>query len=245
MKKQVVEYDYENDFIKNHNLEYRQGPYIEGKWLWPKEDTLCWKFFNDHEKKEWEHLGINYHFPHEILKLLTDSKKRIAIQAGGNCGLYAKLYSKVFEKVITFEPDHRWFICLTHNADEKNIFKFQTALGNDNIPVSLIAPDFNGKENLGAIYIQDNGIIPKIKIDSLGIDPDLIHLDIEGSEWEALLGAQDTIQRSKPLIVVEWNQSGKKYGWTDEKIEELFKSFDYILYKEWSRDRAYIHKDKL
>lgn len=246
MKKQTVNYDY-NDFINQHDLEYRVGPNLDGEWLWPREDSLCWEFFNKHEYKAWAHLNIpKYQFPDEVIKLLSTKKRKLVLQAGGNCGLYAKLYSAMFERVVTFEPDHRWFICLNHNASEKNIFKLQVALGNNNIPVSMIAPTLNGKENLGALYVTtDNGLIPKITIDSLGLDPDLIHLDIEGAEWDALLGAADTIKRSKPIIVVEWNQSGQRFGWSDEKIENMFLDLDYILLKEWSRDRAYAHKDSI
>ena len=66
---------------------------------------------------------------------------------------------------------------------------------------------------------------------------------IEGSEWETIVGATQTIQRAKPLIVVEWNQSGGKYGWTDDKIAKLMTDLGYEVYKEWHRDRAYKHKD--
>lgn len=240
MKKQTIEYDYDNEFLKLNDLEYRIGPNMEGKWLWPKEDVLCWEFFNKHEIKEW---GEKNHLPHEVIKLVPENKRKIILQAGGNCGFYPLLYSNMFNSVITFEPDHRWLVCLMHNANKRNIFKFQAALGNDNNPISLTAPLYKGKENLGAIHIGGSGIIPKIKIDSLGLSPDVIHLDIEGAEWDALLGAKETIKKSKPLIVVEWNQLGEKFGWPDTKIESMFESLDYVLLKEWKRDRAYIHKD--
>lgn len=239
MKKQVVNYDY-NKFLALNNLEYRTGPNMDGEWLWPKEDVLCWEFFNRHELREW---GPKNHLPNEIIKLVPGDKRKLIIQAGGNSGFYPSMYSNMFERVITFEPDYRWFICLMHNAKNKNIFKFQAALGNDNEPISLVAPLYNGKENLGAIHINGSGIIPKIKIDSLGLSPNLIHLDIEGAEWDALLGAEETIKRSKPLIAVEWNQLGEKFGWPDEKIESMFKSFDYKLLKKWPRDRVYAYKD--
>jgi FkbM family methyltransferase len=242
MKKQVIDYDYKNIFLRENNLEFRKGPNMEGEWLWPKEDILCWEFFHKHELKEW---GPKNHLPNEVIKLLDSTERKLIIQAGGNSGFYPSLYSNFFDRVITFEPDHRWFICLMHNAKNKNIFKYQAALGNDNDPISLTAPLYNGKENLGAIHINGNGIIPKLKIDSFGLSPNVIHLDIEGAEWDALLGAQETIKRSKPLIVVEWNQLGEKFGWPDTKIESMFEDFGYKLLKDWPRDRVYCHKDKI
>lgn len=233
-----------NQFLIKNNLDYRQGPNMDGTWLWPKEDKLCWEFFHRHELKAWAHIGKSkYHLPHEVMTLIPDNRRNLILQAGGNAGFYPLLYSNYFKKVITFEPDHRWFICLINNADRQNIFKMQVALGNDNQPVSMISPLYKGKENLGAMHITDNGLIPKIKIDSLNLSPDVIHLDIEGSEWDAILGATETIKKSKPIIVVEWNGLGEKFGWSDQRIEEMFKNFDYILYKKWPRDRAYIHRD--
>lgn len=231
-----------NEFLKQNNLEYRTGSNMPGKWLWPQEDVLCWEFYNKFEIKEW---GANNHLPNEVIKLIPKDKRKLILQAGGNSGFYPSLYSSMFDRVITFEPDHRWFICLLHNANKENIFKFQTALGNDNNPVSLVAPLYNGKKNLGALHIGETGLIPKIKIDSLGVDPDVIHLDIEGAEWDALLGAADTLERCKPLVVVEWNQLGEKFGWPDTKIEDMFSNFGYVLYKKWSRDRCYAHKSAI
>ena len=50
-------------------------------------------------------------------------------------------------------------------------------------------------------------------------------------------------KESKTLIVVEWNQPGAKYGWTDDKIATPMQDLGYEVYKEWHRDRAYKHKD--
>ncbi len=116
-----------NDFLNANNLEYRSGPYMQGEWLWPREDILTWEFFHKNERAAWSDGSANIiHFPNEIIKLLPQNKRKLIIQAGGNAGLYPKLYSTMFEKVITFEPDHRWFVCLINNCPETNIFKFQT-----------------------------------------------------------------------------------------------------------------------
>ena len=233
-----------NEFLQANNLEYRSGPYMQGEWLWPREDILTWEFFHKNEKTAWSDGSTNIiHLPNEVEKLVPQNKRRLIIQAGGNAGLYPKLYSTMFEKVITFEPDHRWFVCLNNNCPETNVFKFQTALGNDNKPVKMMSPEYKGRKNLGANYIVSDGNIPKIKLDALGLSPDVIHLDIEGAEWDALLGAKETIARSKPMIIVEWNQLGEKFGWSDKKIEEMFASLNYVLHKQWPRDRAYRHKD--
>lgn len=234
--------------INDLNLEFRNAEYMYGddQWLWPKEDMVCWNYFNVHERQRFSYKSIqNYHLPNDIISLIPTEYRTTVIQAGGNSGLYPLIYSQYFDRVVTFEPDYRWFFCLNFNANSPNIYKYQAAIGNDNNPVSMIIPSLKGGiPNLGGLHISDNGDIPKIKIDSLGLDPTLIHLDIEGAEWDALLGAEKTIKRSKPLIVVEWDSTGEKYGWSKDRAEKLFLKFNYVLFKEWERDRAYIHRDK-
>ena len=58
--------------------------------------------------------------------------KKTVIQAGGNCGLYARLYATVFDSVFTFEPDPINFSCLAENCKINKIVKFNTALANKN-----------------------------------------------------------------------------------------------------------------
>jgi hypothetical protein len=73
----------------------------------------------------------------------------------------------------------------------------------------------------------------------LDLDPDLIHLDVEGFEAFALLGAKETIARSRPLIVLETNGSGDEYGWPQEKIDNLLNSWNYKIHVAWDYDTVY------
>ena len=231
--------------IEKLNLQYRVGNYMPGdtEWLWPAEDSHCWEYFNYSESRYFSDKKIKgYHLPNEIIPLLEN--KNLVIQAGGNSGLYPYIYSQHFKNVLTFEPDYRWFYCLSVNVRADNVFKFQCAIGNDNIPVSTNIPLLKGTENLGGIFVKNGGNIPKIKIDSLGLAPNLIHLDIEGGEWEALLGASETIKKSKPLIVVEWDEiTMHRVGWDTKKVYEMFSDFNYFLVKEWNRDKAFAYKE--
>jgi FkbM family methyltransferase len=148
----------------------------------------------------------------------------------------------LFDTVITFEPDHRNFYCLSYNVPEENVFKFRSCIGNDNTPLSLeLHKDHN--LNLGGLRIAGEGIIPQVKIDHFGLTPSLIHLDIEGFEGFALLGAEETIKRSKPVIVLEINGFGDAYGWPKEKINELLAGWGYVEHIAFESDVMYIHKD--
>jgi FkbM family methyltransferase len=230
---------------KKYNLEYRQSKNFPGKdFLWPAEDSVTWKQF----AKTGYFEGVSYlfyDFPNVISQLLPENKKNLVIQAGGNGGIYPWLYSKTFKEVVTFEPVPRWFMCLDKNIPETNVKKFNSAIGNSEEPITMVINTeiARGDKNLGAMRVELGGEIPQIKIDSLNLAPDLIHLDIEGFEGEALLGARATIEKFKPIIVVETNDCGDKYGWPKQRLHDLIISFGYKVLIDWDHDIAYCPVD--
>jgi len=60
-------------------------------------------------------------------------------------------------------------------------------------------------------------------------DVDLIYLDIEGAETDALLGATDTIAKYRPVIGLEdkKNQFYRRFGYKRSPVEMLVKDFGY------------------
>jgi FkbM family methyltransferase len=220
----------------NNKLEIRNSSVFGDEFLWPKKDIHCWEYFN--------RTGTSNDpatFPNEVLQYVTGRSS--VIQAGGNSGLYANLYSKHFDRVYSFEPDHDWFECLVHNAPANNVFKFQCCIGNDTRGLSVSPPPdaWGGVENLGAMRVTGEGNIPQLKIDSLGLSPDLIHLDIEGFEQSAIEGAIETIKRSKPVIVIEMNSFlSEFYGYSEDAIFKLISPFGYRKVKEWIEDNQNI-----
>ena len=63
----------------------------------------------------------------KVLRLVPG--RDVAVQAGGNLGLWPKRLAQEFRRVITFEPDPDNFAMLRHNAPERNIEAYQAALG--------------------------------------------------------------------------------------------------------------------
>jgi len=150
------------------------------------------------------------------------------VQAGGNCGFYVKQYAKLFQRVYTFEPDPVNFYCLTVNITDHNVIKSQSCLGHDHGLLDLTS----NQKNVGKNHVcRDNARYPTVMIDDLALDRcDLIHLDIEGYEYYALLGAQKTIDQHGPVIVVEvWDQLNDRYETNiNSKMEK------------WLTDRGYV-----
>lgn len=158
----------------------------------------------------------------------------VAVQAGGNCGVWPAAMGKRFGRVYTFEPDPVNFRCLCANAPAETIFKFNAALGNRHRCVGLDRKP----NNAGAHQVNGVGPIPTLRIDDLELDAcDLIYLDIEGCELGALQGAEETIERCHPVIAVEDKGMSERYGVKVGDVEMwLINRFDYRVAVRVKRD---------
>lgn len=202
-------------------VELREG------WYWPRTDQSCWAFMQAYPK-----------LPQEVAEFVTN--KRVVVQAGGNCGFYPKQYADLFDTVYTFEPEWLNFYCLNLNVPESNVIKNQSCLGNTHQLVNLaIKPKNRGKN-----YVKGRGNYPTYRIDDLNLEVcDLIHLDIEGYEYYALQGAEETIKRCKPVIVIEmWDKLDNRFEENiNEKTNALLTSLGYsYLQTLHESDKVYL-----
>jgi len=141
-----------------------------------------------------------------VLPLVAE--KRVCVQAGGNVGVYPLALSKVFDRVITFEPDRDNLDCLIENVRDEAIEVRWGALGAEPGMCGILRID---TDNCGSHKTLPGDAIPVRTIDSLGLDQcDLIWLDIEGAEADAIKGALATIEKFSPIIVLEEKGLGPK-----------------------------------
>lgn len=130
------------------------------------------------------------------------------------------------------------------NVPDENVIKLQAALGFDRKPVSLARHRRDGSakpEHDGLTHVCGEGVIPTLRIDDLGLSHcDLIYLDIEGFELFALMGAEETIQRCRPVIAVEINKGIEYYGHSPESLRSLIQGFGYQLSFKMHSDEVYI-----
>lgn len=153
-------------------------------------------------------------------------KRRVCVQAGGHIGIYPRILADSFELVYSFEPDWHNFACLAINAALPNVFAARAALGESRSGAALL---LHGK-NSGAHQISKTGPgpIPMLPIDDLPLGVcDAIFLDLEGYEIPALKGAQRTITKHHPLLVVEENKHGLHRGYAVGEIERLLQPLSY------------------
>ncbi len=190
-------------------IENRDG------WWWPAHDKGCWIYMNQYPN-----------LPTEICEFVKE--RNVVVQAGGNCGFYPKQYARLFNTVYTFEPEWLNFYCLSRNVTEKNVVKTQACVGAE---PALVYMNTKSK-NVGKTHVDGPGSVPVYLIDNIGLtECNLIHLDIEGYEYFALLGAVKTIEKFRPVIVVEmWDSLDNRFGESiNQKTEDLLKSFGYNL----------------
>ena len=74
------------------------GTHYRDGWVWPIADVRGWPVI----REEVAHIG-------EILAHVPADRRRVAVQAGGNCGLMVRPLADAFETVLTFEPHPRRF----------------------------------------------------------------------------------------------------------------------------------------
>lgn len=203
--------------------EIREG------WVWPKDDVRCWRCFQR-----------SFNLPQTILKYIDH--KKACVQAGGNTGVYVKQFADVFETVYTFEPESLNFYCLTENLKEyNNVVKHNAFVGQKNKqPASIVRFDTKKDPNTGKFKIgEETGTIPVMSIDDLDLQScELIQLDVEGHEYDALIGAVETIKKFKPVVCLEWFEN-------QQKLSELLTAFDYKEILDLRSDRIFIHQNTI
>src|SRR5262245_12907155 len=139
----------------------------------------------------------------------------VVIDGGANIGAYTLLFARMMTgwgSVLAFEPQERVFYALCGNIAINNCFNakaMNAGLGKANGVTAIERIDYTVPRNLGGVHLNQKieGPTDEVSlctVDSFGLQRlDLLKLDIEGMEIEALEGAQDTIKKCKPIICAE------------------------------------------
>lgn len=126
---------------------------------------------------------------------------RVCIQAGGHHGTYPKYLAEMFGMVYTFEADPENYRVLVKNCTENNIISYNKALSSYKKNIGIYRVE-NG--NSGQVFVVPGNDIQATTIDSLKLGTcGLIQLDVERHELHAIMGAIETIETYKPVIILE------------------------------------------
>lgn len=185
-------------------------------WWWPDYDVKAYKIIPGIAETSIP-IGVDY-----------VTKRKVVLQAGGNVGIYPFHLAKHFETVFTFEPDSELFECLVRNCDGiDNIKAEMTGLSSSNEGGMLAKSIVNaGSARFG--YTGKH--VPTKTIDSLDLEQcDLIWLSTNGCNHSVILGARETIERCKPVIILHESHAERP----DAREElESYQSVDVIPLRE-------------
>jgi FkbM family methyltransferase len=138
------------------------------------------------------------------------------LDIGANVGLWSRDFVDSFARVIAFEPVALFRECLEHNVQGTNFEVQPIALGDqDTQGTMIITEDNSGHSHLDPATMGI-GDVRVVRLDTLNFhDVSYIKIDCEGYEYRILQGAEQTIRRCKPVIVIEQKPHdaySKQYG---------------------------------
>jgi hypothetical protein len=139
-----------------------------------------------------------------FIELTKDKKTLLDIGSQFGSFSFSFLGNSSDKKAYAFDPGINPFLCTTqikHINKLDNFHVFNFLIGNKNEIVSCFS------EQLQSLALPGNDIRMMFTIDTicqlLDINPDVIKIDIEGNEYQALKGMINTITNFKPIIFIE------------------------------------------
>jgi FkbM family methyltransferase len=183
-----------------------------------------------------------------FVKQFVDPNKNV-LDIGANIGVHSVVFSNYATnaKVYSFEPQPVVFEILNKNlrmnkCDNVEVFNFGAS---DYESSFFMNAQYESTDNHGAFRICDKdentvGIHIQCKpLDSLHIENvGFIKIDVEGHEYQTLLGLKNTITKNKPIIMVEIHENSLNF----KAVFDLIELYGYNSYYKTSHcDYIFIH----
>lgn len=132
-----------------------------------------------------------------------------AVDVGAHVGLWSRVMALDFEHVTAFEPVMDHIQCFRMNVPSR-VDLFPCAVG----AVAGRAGMLLVAGNSGNARTQAGDAVPMVALDDVAMPTiDLLKIDVEGTERDVVAGAERTIRRDRPVIVVEQKPGhAERYG---------------------------------
>lgn len=170
------------------------------------------------------------------------------VDVGANIGVYTLEAASVVGtagRVVAIEPAPFHARSLRQNIELnalENVSVVETAVGRESGEATLSR---SNDDNLGMFSLGGAGgveahTVPVKTIDELleerGIHSvDLIKMDIEGSEYDALIGAEKSLRTARPAVLIELNEVAlRRCGSSSHAVIQLLHNLNY---RGWKIDR--------
>ena len=167
-----------------------------------------------------------------------------AIDAGANYGIMSANLNSKFSKIYAFEVDTPVRDCLKKNVEKfqlNNVVVCDSGLSDKEELVSLnyLKNTFGTHINKAVSGTHSCKTLDSFELTEVGF----IILDCEGYEPYILKGAEQTIKKYKPVILMEEkNYSKRYYGEEGNLAVELLLGWGYTMEVSWPKDCVMIYK---
>ncbi len=172
----------------------------------------------------------------------------VFIDIGANMGYCSLLMSKTVGedgKVFAIEPSERDFLRLVDNVslnklNNVNVYRLAISDKSGNVKISIAPEERSSLNTLGSAF--SNKGIEELRTEEViattldtfteqeEIDRiDVIKMDIEGSEFKALKGARESIEKYRPILIVGVNKNS--LGASGSSIEDVISALKELRYK--------------
>lgn len=147
----------------------------------------------------WQHRDI-------LQAIKADTRKGCAIDIGAHRGILTRVLLQHYPQVVAVEPT----ALVKEIPAEAHCHR--VALGLSSGRVGLRA----GTDNTGQTHVVPGDDVALAALDDLcnehGYAPTFLKIDVEGMERDVLLGGEMVIREHRPVIMVEENGLGTRYG---------------------------------
>lgn len=168
------------------------------------------------------------------------SKFGCALDCGAYVGGWTKDLLKNFEHVFAVEMDPLNAECIKKNCPDASVIC--KALSDGFAEVKYHGDEYPESP----IYCVGKGEKSQqsITIDSLGLNPNFIKLDLQGYETFALKGAVETLKRSKPTLFFEHeHKCSTRYGLDGSELPAFLEDLGATRIKKWGPDQLWMWED--
>lgn len=168
------------------------------------------------------------------------SKDDVFYDIGANIGTHSVLAGKTGAKVYSFEPFPKNADSLRKNFELNDIngYVFEIALMNENSEMGLNKE--SGEAGEGKVNISDDGDVKtevyrgdKLIEEKALESPNVMKIDIEGAEFEALKGLKETLESGKlRVIFIEIHTSSlEDFGGSKGQLKDFIRENGFKIVK--------------
>lgn len=212
-----------------------------GSWFVAEDDKTFSQIAEQMAAKQGHFMRSEYYAAlTRALQYVTDYS--LVIDAGGHIGTWAMEMAKTFRVVHSFEPiEENYKYHIANCLELSNVVLHKVGLSDE-----LGSFGYVKGENTGAGYLQGEGDIKVITIDSLELPScGFLKADVEGFESRVLKGAEETIKAYNPVILIEEKGLGSKnHSLKDAEASDFLASLGYEKKVNLQRDSVYIKRGK-